>query len=179
MVLSLTETIYLKTLGLDDTDSFFHTISLNRNHLRKWTSWVDQIKNKDDAMQLIEESIIQTNAHKSLIMGIFRQGQILGCIEMQDWDHQLRKANLGYWLAEDAEGKGLMFAAGQVFLHYLFEQLKLNKVELVHLIDNKRSAALATRLGFRVEGILRDNIMVNGAFKDLVSRGLLMQEFSL
>ena len=110
-------------------------------------------------------------------MGLFDQEKMLGYIEMQDWDHTLKSAKMGYWLAKSAEGKGLMYAACKVFLKYLFEELKLNKVELSHLTDNSRSAVLAKRLGFTIEGILRDRIILNGSFKALVIQGILRNEF--
>lgn len=177
MIIPIDNENSLSILEPKDAPTLFKTIVTNRMHLRASTPWVDQIKSEKDALHLIEEGLIEMNAQKSLKMGIFGQEGMKGYIEMQEWDHHLKKAIIGYWIVKEEEGKGLMFASSKVFLKYLFEELKLNKVELTHLTDNSRSAVLAKRLAFTVEGILRDHIILNGSFKDLVVQGLLQKEF--
>lgn len=177
MLLHISDSIFLRTLEIADASLLFQTINENRNHLRKWAPWIDYIISEREAKNLIEIGEIQMKAQQSLRMGIFNADTLIGYIEMQDWDHLLKKAKIGYWLIKKAEGKNNMYAASSVFINYLLEQLKLNKIELAHLLENERSAALAKRLGFKVEGILRDNIISNGAFKDLVVQGLLKSEF--
>jgi RimJ/RimL family protein N-acetyltransferase len=50
-------------------------------------------------------------------------------------------------------------------------------VEIRFVPGNARSAAIATRLGFRTEGILRQSIMNNGLVDDLVVTGMLKREW--
>lgn len=179
MHLPINDSIFLRTLEVADVPLFFKAISENRSHLRKWVPWIDYIISEKEVQKLIEEGAMKMKTQQSLKMGIFSTHKLIGYLEMQDWDHTLRKAKIGYWLIKKAEGENYMYAASSVFIQYLFNQLELNKIELVHLLENKRSAALAKRLGFKVEGILRDNILINGAFKDLVVQGLLKSEFKL
>jgi len=44
--------------------------------------------------------------------------------------------------------------------------------------SNKRSAAIAARLGFKVEGIIRQSYYMNGRLDDLVITGLLRSEWN-
>lgn len=179
MQIPITEDIYLRTFATEDAPNILGALRENRAHLRQWIFWIDQIQTIRDATNMIKENSIQLNRQKALVMGIFENGQLLGSIEMQDWDHELKKANIGYWLVKEREGKGLMTQAAQVFLAYLFGQLQLNKIELMHLPGNYRSAALAKRLGFKIEGLLRDAILVNGSLQNIVLQGLLRREFGL
>jgi ribosomal-protein-serine acetyltransferase len=64
-------------------------------------------------------------------------------------------AGIGYWLAESAEGRGLMSAAVAALLRHGFRDLKLNRIEIRAGVRNRRSRAIPERLGFRHEGTLR------------------------
>ncbi len=64
------------------------------------------------------------------------------------------------------------------FIAYLFEKIGLNKIEIHFLPTNKPSAKVAERLGFKVEGIIRQSVMRNGKPEDMVITGLLRSETS-
>lgn len=167
----------IKSLKTKDAILLFKAIDGSRSSLRKWIYWIDQIKSEIDVLKMIEKAQIQAELQKAMTAGIFWENQLIGLIELQDWDHSLKKSRIGYWLIEEFEGKGVMFQSLKVFLAYLFNNLKLNKVELIHLIDNDRSAQLAKRLGFQIEGILRDHMIINSVYHPLVLQGLLRKEF--
>jgi len=175
--LKVTETIDLTALAEQDAAELFQAIDENRQHLRTWIAWIDQIKNEATALDIIKAGEHQSRIQQGMVTGIFKGGKIIGIMEMQDWQHDLKKANIGYWLVKKEEGKGIMYQAAGAFLTYLFQQAGLNKVELVHLPENTRSAALAARLGFKTEGILRDALLMNGRLRDKVVQGLLKQEW--
>jgi ribosomal-protein-serine acetyltransferase len=175
--LKVTENIVLRTFQETDAYALFNTIGKNRQHLRSWISWIDQVQNEYNALSLIRAGAYQVQAQQGLALGLFKDKAIIGAIEMQGWQQDLKKANIGYWLIKKEQGKGIMFQAASVFLTYLFEHTGLNKVELAHLPENTRSAALATRLGFKVEGVLRDSLLMNGRICDKVVQGLLKKEW--
>ena len=84
---------------------------------------------------------------------------------------------LGYAVDRDAEGQGLMFEALQATLRHAFEVLRLHRVQANHLPENYRSARLLQRLGFRIEGLARDYLYVNGAWRDHVLNALTYPRF--
>ena len=103
---------------------------------------------------------------------------MIGGIGMHDWDHYLNRAQIGYWMVPALQGKGIMQECASRFISFLFEKLKLNKVEIHYLPANTRSAALAARLGAQVEGIIRHSVMVHGKPEDLVISGILRSEWT-
>jgi ribosomal-protein-alanine N-acetyltransferase len=84
---------------------------------------------------------------------------------------------LGYAIDRQFEGRGLMHEALQATLRYAFETLRLHRVQANHLPENDRSARLLQRLGFRVEGLARDYLFINGTWRDHVLTALTTPQF--
>lgn len=92
-------------------------------------------------------------------------------------DGQARSAEVGYWLDEGFVGRGLVTRAVTAMLDHAFGPLGLDRVGLRATIDNERSRAVAQRLGFTQEGVLREYAAFPGERRDLVVYGLLAREW--
>ena len=56
-----------------------------------------------------------------------------------------------YWLVESHQRKGIMMETLVEVIHYIFKELKLNRIEITCAMDNIRSSALPKKLGFTFE----------------------------
>ena len=169
--------ILLRSYQLEDANELFRSVNESRLHLRPWLIWVDSTIKPEHSLQFIQQSLVQQNNQEALALGIFHNRKIIGGIGMHQWSHSLEKAQLGYWLSKDYEGRGILHNCMLRFIDFLFEKVGLNKIEIHFIPANKRSAAVAERLGFKIEGIIRDSYIVNGNFTDLVVTGLLKSEW--
>ena len=88
-----------------------------------------------------------------------------------------RRCEIGYMLARDCWGGGLMHEALQALLGYGFGVLDLNRVEAD--IDTRNTASERTlrRLGFQLEGTLRERWIVAGEVSDTGLYGLLRHDW--
>jgi [ribosomal protein S5]-alanine N-acetyltransferase len=75
---------------------------------------------------------------------------------------------LGYGIAADREGRGLMREALEAGIGYVFGELRLHRIMANYVPTNHRSGALLRRLGFQVEGYARDYLFLDGAWRDHV-----------
>ncbi len=175
--LAVSESIVLRNYQEEDAPVLFKVIDHNRQHLRPWLTWVDGTLKEEHSLEYIRAARQEQYDQKSIAFGIFKEGRLIGGIGMHRWDQRLKKAQIGYWLVKDQEGLGILSTCAKSMLRYLFEQLELNKIELHHLPGNVRSAAVAQRLHFKIEGILRDSVIINGMLTDLVITGLLRREW--
>jgi len=171
------ETILLRSYQPDDAAALFRVTDASRRHLRPWLGWVDNTTRQEHSLQFIQQSLLELNQQQSLSLGIFRHQQIIGGIGMYNWDQQLKKAQVGYWIAQDFEGQGIVTRCAGRFVDFLFDRLKLNKIELHYALTNKRSAAVCERLGAKTEGIIRTGCLVNGMPEDMVITGILRTEW--
>ena len=85
--------------------------------------------------------------------------------------------SIGYWLAAPYEGRGLMTAAVGALVEHAFEVWRLHRIELRIAPANERSRALAARLGFTEEGVLREAERFGDEHRDLIMHSLLAREW--
>jgi ribosomal-protein-serine acetyltransferase len=176
VALQVDDTLLMRTYTPEDATELFGVIDGSRSHLHPFLPWVDKTTKPEHSLQFIQDSLTGLHEQRSLALGIFLDGHIIGGVGMHQWDRDTKKAEMGYWLATGYEGRGIMASCIRVFIAYLFDKLGLNKVEIRFLPANKRSARVAQRAGFTTEGIIRKSILHNGVAEDLVVTGLLKSE---
>ena len=87
-----------------------------------------------------------------------------------------RSGEIGYWIDGGYEGQGLASKAVAAILDQAFGPLSLDRVTLHTDAANNRSRALARRLGFTEEGLLRQALAFPGERRDEAAYGLLADE---
>jgi RimJ/RimL family protein N-acetyltransferase len=102
----------------------------------------------------------------------------VGFAELRDIDREHALAELSFWLAVESRGRGYMGEALAAVLRYAFQDLDLNRVHAYHMVRNPTSGRVLARLGFAVEGILRQRVRKWGRFEDVVLQALLRSEWS-
>jgi RimJ/RimL family protein N-acetyltransferase len=103
--------------------------------------------------------------------------RLVGMINYHRRDLRERRVDMGWAVLPQLQGKGYMTEAGRTLLHHLFDTLKVHKVEALIRRENKPSAALARRLGFRLEASsIRDRWLVAGKWHSVMLFGLIAGE---
>ena len=169
--------LLLRSYEPDDAQELFDVINNSRKHLHPWLAWVDKTTKPEHSLQFIQKSLQQLNNQEALELGIFHDGKIIGGVGMHNRDLETKRAQIGYWISKEYEGMGIVSRCLIKFIDFLFEKIGLNKIEIHFLPANKRSAKVATSLGYKVEGIIRQSIMRNGMPEDIVITGLLKSEW--
>lgn len=80
----------------------------------------------------------------------------------------LQACYLGYSVAQDRQGQGLMAEVLQTGIDYMFDTCGLHRIMANHMPSNTRSAALLQRLGFEREGYARQYLKIAGRWEDMV-----------
>jgi len=106
-----------------------------------------------------------------------KKRKVVGMINYHRRDLREQRVDVGWLLLPAFHGKGYMAEAGRALLRHLFDDLGVHKVEAVIRPENKPSAALARRLGFRLEGgPIRDRWSVSGHWHSVMIYGLIAGE---
>jgi ribosomal-protein-serine acetyltransferase len=84
---------------------------------------------------------------------------------------------IGYWISAKFEGNGIITHSCKALIAYAFNELKLNRVEIRCATENGRSRAIPERLGFKLEGVLRESEWRHTRFYDMAIYGLLQNEW--
>ncbi len=91
-------------------------------------------------------------------------------------EDRLLGAELGWWLARHAQGRGLMTRALRLAIRWAFEDAGLPRLQALIRPSNDRSIAVAERVGFRREGLLRRALDDRGTARDVLAYGLLPED---
>jgi ribosomal-protein-serine acetyltransferase len=173
----LDEVEEIRLLELRHAEELFSLVDQNRVHLRRWLPEWDVPKSLDECKAVIKAGLEQFANNLGLMTGIWCEGQLAGVVGMGKIDWENRSSNLGYWVAETFQGRGLVSQACRALIHYAFTELKLKRLEIRCAANNPKSCAIPRRLGFRKEGILRQSQAFDDRYLDIEVYGLLAQEW--
>lgn len=85
--------------------------------------------------------------------------------------------HLGYQIARSHEGHGLMAEALRASNAFVFESMRLHRIMANYRPENERSRRLLERLGFVREGLAKDYLFIDGAWRDHVLTSLVNPAF--
>jgi ribosomal-protein-serine acetyltransferase len=173
----LREGSYLRLLEESDARELHALIEHNRPELAQWMAWA-QSQSLEQTLAFIRSTRAQIENDDGLQMAIVaEQARIVGMVGFHGIDWQNRSSSIGYWLDEAQRGKGIMTAAVAAVVNHAFESWRLNRVEIRADVRNTRSRAVAERLGFREEGVLRQSYRVtDGRYSDDAVYSLLASD---
>lgn len=105
------------------------------------------------------------------------EGRIIGTVSARELSRVQGRIEIGYMLSSAYHGRGIgTWAVGRV-LERLFEWPFLHRVWLTTAADNLASQGLARKLGFTLEGVMREHYFIDGKRKDQQVWGLLRSEW--
>lgn len=93
----------------------------------------------------------------------------LGSVYIRDIDRHHNKAEYGIFIGEDsARGRGVGTATAKLMLRYCFEEEQLHRVYLRAFADNMAAIRSYEKAGFQREGLLLDDVCIDGEYCDIV-----------
>jgi RimJ/RimL family protein N-acetyltransferase len=98
---------------------------------------------------------------------------LLGHVILRALDSEHSCAGVGWWTAPAYRGQGVATSAVRLLSDWAFDQLGLHRLWADVEEDNFSSRRVASRAGYKVEGILRDHAFVAGAHRNIVAYGRL------
>ena len=97
----------------------------------------------------------------------------VGACGINNYQFRHEKAEMGYWLIPEHWGRGIMKEVLPVMINHVFTHWKLHRLEAVIEEGNDSSMKLAERLGFQLEGVMRESEIKNGKRINLLMYSLL------
>jgi ribosomal-protein-serine acetyltransferase len=174
---TIDENIELRLLEEQHAEAVYGLLKQNRNHLQAELTWLTDQLTLEDARAYIRAGLDRQAANNGLRAGIWLRDELAGIASLHGVVWADRKASLGYWLGEAYQGRGLVTKACASLIRHAFEELDLNRLEIQCDRENVRSRKVAERLGFTLEGILRQAWWNQGRVADLAVYGLLKPEW--
>ncbi|MCP8618105.1 GNAT family N-acetyltransferase [Salirhabdus salicampi] len=176
-IFPVNQDIQLKLLERQDASQIFHLVDDNRHFLRKWLPWVDNMRSVEDYYPVIDMWLSQFANHNGFQVAILYNGHMAGMVGLHQIDWRQKQTTIGYWLGENYQGKGIMTKTVEHVVRYIFQELRLNRVEIRCGVHNYKSRAIPERLGFRQEGIIQDGERLYNYYHDIVIYGTVARDW--
>ena len=169
--------IYLKLFNKNEADELFKLIDSNREHLKKWLPWVENVKEPSDSEDFINKSREQFAENNGFQAGIWFKNKLVGVIGYHNIDWDNKRTSIGYWLSKKYVGEGIITRCCKALVDNAFENYELNKVEISCAEGNVRSRSISERLGFVQEGTVREAEWLYDHFVTHIQYGMLAEEW--
>ncbi len=146
--------IRLELINTSMAEIIFETIDRDREYLKKWLPFVNYTSKVEDTEAFIA-SITRAGNKKDLVYTIWYNEEFAGLIGFKDTDWVNRKTELGYWLAEKMQQKGIITACVEKLVRFAFQKQRMNRVQIKVAEKNLPSEKIPLKLGFVYEGTER------------------------
>ncbi|WP_316634843.1 GNAT family protein [uncultured Flavobacterium sp.] len=162
-------------------EEFYYLIEKNKKHIEKtFPATLSHCEDLEKTRQFIAFNQDKEN-HKEgyyFYARDIKTNTLIGYLCIKSIDNRISKCELGYFVDEDYQGKGITSKLVSETLDFCFNTLKMNKVFICTSKINKASQQIALKHHFKQEGILRDEFKTSdGTLEDVVYFGLLKSEY--
>ncbi|EDL66428.1 acetyltransferase, GNAT family protein [Bacillus sp. SG-1] len=142
--------LYINTLYLPYPYTLEDAVSWIKNHLDNY--------NKD---KLYEFAVTDKTT-----------GKLLGAIALSN-NQSFKNGEIAYWIGEPYWGKGYATEAAHAILEFAFKEKNYHKVFARHFGSNPASGRVLRKIGMENEGELKEHVLKEGRFEDLVYYGVI------
>jgi len=168
--------IRLEKIKLSMASVIFETIDRDRAYLQEWLPFVHYTQQISDTESFIK-SVSENDNSKDDIFSIWYNEKFAGLIGFKDTDRANRKTEIGYWLAQEMQGKRIITSSVETLIKYAFQKLKLNRIQIKVAEGNSKSEAIPTKLNFKYEGLEREGEFNKNKYFDIKIYSLLKSEW--
>ena len=178
-IITISPEISLRRLELIDADELFLLTDENRTYLRQWLPWLDFVNQPEDTKAFIQTTITQYENNLGSQFAIISQNKIIGVIGFHPIDQANHIAEIGYWLAEKCQGRGIITESCKTLIKQAFGSLNINRVQIPAAERNSKSRSIPERLGLKFEGVIRDKENLYGVFVNHAMYSMLKSEYEI
>ncbi|HYK73019.1 MAG TPA: GNAT family N-acetyltransferase [Pseudoneobacillus sp.] len=152
------ERLVIRSPRPGDGEAVYHAIVASLEELKPWMPFAHREQSVQDVESNIREAYINYLSRKDLRFLVFLKetGELVASSGLHRIDWEVPKFEIGYWIDTRFSGKGYITEAVQAIAHFAFQELKARRVEIRCDSKNIRSRAVAERVGFKLEGILKN-----------------------
>ncbi|MFF4537552.1 GNAT family N-acetyltransferase [Streptomyces aureus] len=164
-----------------DADVSAYLRGLADPEFQRWNTPLRFVRDIDSAREALRTRVAAATSGTgfSFCVTDAGSGETLGHIGVNEVDHVMSCARVGYWVLPDSRGRRVATRALGLVARFGFTELALNRLELGHAVGHDVSCRVAEHCGFRQEGTLRGAMFEAGrhdAFRDVHLHGRLAKD---
>lgn len=154
----------------------------SHNELKRWLPFAQEVPTLAETETNLQQAQDMYKTGKSFRYLIFLRetGTFVGTVSLFGIDWNIPKAEIGYWLDSMHTGRGYMTEAVEAVIRFSFAEFDFKRIEIRCESTNDGSRLIPERLGFQLEGMLRnEDLSADGMrLTDTAVYGLLPGELT-
>lgn len=155
-------------------------IDRNRAYLGRFLQFATADYSLNDAEGYADQSRANWGKYGEQAYAVIHVGDFAGTIGLHRYGAPNRAFEIGYWLDEALQGRGIMTRCVLKLTDTAFQQLNANQVVITADVANNRSRGVADRLGFSLDGVTRQwAVNAAGELSDMASYSMLRSEWEV
>ena len=103
----------------------------------------------------------------NMLFVIIANNKVIGRVGVYKIDKQNKVGEIGYWLAENQQRKGIVIESCKAIISLCFSELQINRIEIKCGTENFKSQLIPEKLNFTKEGVMKQAELLYDKFIDL------------
>ncbi len=171
-----TDRLLLRRLVMANAPDLFEVAS--NPEVTRLITWLTH-RTLEDTERFIQVVHDWYDRQEVLYWGILRKSdrKLIGTCGIFEWVPRDARAEISYTLGQPYWGQGFASEVVRDLIKFAFETLQLNRLEGRCLLENTASAHVMEKARLTLDGILRQQLYLKGAFRDLKVYSLLRKEW--
>lgn len=162
--------IYLRPMTYEDTDDIVSW--RNSDSVRK--NFIYQALFTRESHENWIRTMVETGKVVQMMICLKETDEAVGSVYIRDIDHHHNKAEYGIFIGNaGSRGRGIGTAAAKLMIQYSFKELQLHRLFLRAFADNRQAIGSYEKAGFVREAYLRDDVCIDGVYRDIVLMAVL------
>lgn len=155
----------------------YRLLQTQRPFLQPWLPWLEHARSITHIRRLLHDLAAFNEGGQRFTTFIFFEQELVGSIGLMRIYRQHRRAEIGYWLRREYQGRGIITRSCRALIKHGFLNLNMNRLEIHVPSHNTHSLNIPNRLGFQHEGTLRQYTLLNNDFQDMEIFALLKKDW--
>lgn len=154
-----TERLLIRKPMPGDGPAVYEAMQASLEELKPWMPWAHREQTEQDVEANMRDAHAKFLTREDLRLHLFDKvtGKFIGSSGLHRINWDVPKFEIGYWIDSRQSGKGYITEAVQAITDFAFEQLNARRVEIRCDLKNTKSSAIPEKLGFTLEGILKND----------------------
>ncbi|WP_413300649.1 GNAT family N-acetyltransferase [Bacillus sp. 1P10SD] len=153
-----TERLLIRKPMPGDGKGVYDAMQASLNELKEYMPWAHRNQTEEDVEVNMREAHAKFLTREDLRLHLYDKetGEFIGSSGLHRINWSVPKFEIGYWIDTRHSGKGYITEATQAITEFAFTELKARRVEIRCDSTNTKSRAIPEKLGFTLEGILKN-----------------------